>query len=196
MNHSHHKNRSWALLMAGLVMLVASCSSSSSWLPPELALNRVLYQTKDARVVGPGGINQSFAVYELPAAVSATIANKGLPYLNSLPTAGKKVSTATGPWWAPFSNWRATPVPSEKAWLRRGRDLGDDWKPSITTFYVSFKGDDTKKDFISTIAPEFGDGFHEAISTPGSFYAYGDYRGLCLVVVSPRTGKVYYLFRD
>lgn len=115
MTQSHRKNRFWVPVVAGLAMLVASCSCSSSWRSPELALKRVLYQTKDTHVAGPGGINQSFAVYELPAAVSATIANKGLTYLNSLPSASKKAaSKENGPWWGPFADWRATPVPSEK----------------------------------------------------------------------------------
>lgn len=180
--------------MAVLAMFVASCSSS--WLPAEFKLKRVLHQTKTAHIVGPGGINQSFTVYELPQDVATTIADKGLPYLNSLPTDDKKISTTTGPWWGPFSHWQATPVPAEKAWLRYGRDLENGWKPSLTSFYISYKGDNTKNDFISMIPPEFSSAFHEAISMPGNFYAYGDYRGVCLVVVSPKMGKVFYLFRD
>jgi len=104
--------------------------------------------------------------------------------------------TFTGPYWAPFVIWNATPVPKEEKWLRYGRDLGKDWKPSITTFYKAFKGDTTKDNFISTISPEFSDQFHEAISTPGNFYAYGYYRDMCILVVSPKMVKAFYLFRD
>lgn len=104
--------------------------------------------------------------------------------------------TATGPYWAPFVIWNVTPVPKEEKWLRRGRDLGKDWKPSITTFYKNFKGDTTVDNIISTISSEFSDQFHEAISKPGKFYAYGFYRDMCLLVVSPKMGKMFYLFRD
>ncbi len=182
------------LLLVAATLLLTSCSKS--WLPTELKLNHAVYQTKVEHFAGPGGINQSFTVYELPPENSATITNKGLAYLNSLPKEKKEASSATGPWWSTFNNWRATPVPIEVAWLRFGRDLGKDWKPSITTFYKSFKGDDGKNGFITSISPEFSDAFHEAISAPASFYAFGDYRGKCLLVVSPKSGKVFYLYRD
>jgi len=104
--------------------------------------------------------------------------------------------TSTGPYRAPFAIWNATPIPKEEKWLRYGHDLGKDWQPSITTFFVSFQGDNTKDSFISTISPEFADAFNEAISTPGNYYAYGYYRDMCLLVVSPKTGKAFYLFRD
>ena len=182
------------LLLVAPTLLLASCSKS--WLPTELKLNQVVYQTKVEHFAGPGGINQSFTVYELPPEISATIANKGLAYLNSLPKEKKEASSTMGPWWSSFNNWRATPVPSEVAWLRFGRDLGKDWKPSITTFYKSFKEDDGKNSFIASISPEFSDAFHEAIFAPASFYAYGDYRGKSLLVVSPKSGKVFYLYRD
>lgn len=104
--------------------------------------------------------------------------------------------TFTGPYKAPFVIWNATPVPKEEKWLRYGRDLGKDWKPTITTFYKAYKEDTTIDHFISTISPEFSDQFHEAISTPGNFYAYGYYRDMCLLVVSPKMGKAFYLYRD
>jgi hypothetical protein len=195
MTQSLYKNRFWLPLLAMFAVVLASCSNS--WLPTEFKLKRVLYQTSDAHIVGPGGFNHSFTVYELPQDVAATISAKGLSYLNSLSTDAKTVPGYEGaPWWGPFSDWQATPVPSEKAWLRYGRDLEKDWKPSIKTFYVSWKGDNTKDGFISVIPLSFSDLFHEAISAPGNFYAYGDYRGMCLIVVSPKMGKVFYLFRD
>jgi hypothetical protein len=173
-------------------------------------------------LVGPGGINHSFTIYELPQEVSTTISAKGLPYLNSLPSVAQQkknfkpprvetwssprhmcnvpgcpkckdpkniiTHTATGPYWAPFVIWNATPVPKEVQWLRRGNksDLDEKWHPSIATFYTRFyKGSTSIDPFISTISPEVIDAFHEAISTPGNFYAYGYYRDMCLLVVSP-----------
>ena len=136
MNQNLYKNRFWLPLLAMFAMLLASCSNS--WLPTEFKLKRVLYQTSDGHIVGPGGFNHSFTVYELPQDVAATISAKGLSYLNSLSTNAKTVPEYEGaPWWGPFSDWRATPVPSEKAWLRYGRALEKDWTPSIKNFYVS-----------------------------------------------------------
>lgn len=191
---SSHTYRYGLAFWVVVTALLASCSSS--WLPAELKLIHVLHQVKNTHQIGPGGINHSFTVYELPQDVAATIADKGLPYLNALPTRDKKVPRSTGPWWEPFNRWQTTPIPSEKAWLRYGRDLEKDWKPSLTTFFIAFKGDPNKNNFVSKISPEFSGSFHEAIATPGNFYAYGDYHGKSLVVVSPSMGRVFYLFRD
>lgn len=205
----------WVMFIALVSLFAASCSDQRSQLPNEFTLDQPIYQTEKTHTFGPGGINQSFTVYELSQKVSATIADKGLPYLNSLPSAlaqkqrskppkvydykienGKKVPGMTGPWSGPFIDWHATPVLNQKEWLRFGHDLGKDWKPSVATFYVSFKGDPTANEFVSTISSEFAASFHMAISTPGNFYAYGGYRDMCVVVISPATGKLFVLYRD
>jgi hypothetical protein len=220
-----------AIAVVGVMLFMNSCSGPQ--LPEELKLKRELHHKEVSHAMGPGGINHSFTVYELPKDASATIANQGLTYLNSLPSVARQkrnfepprvetwssprhqcdvagcpkckdpeniiTHTATGPYWAPFVTWKATPVPKEVQWLRRGdkSDLEEKWQPSLATFYTRFyKGSTEKNPFISKISPEFIDAFDEAISTPGSFYAYGYYRDMCLLVVSPKTGKAFYLFRD
>lgn len=210
MNVRSRSNKFLLPLMAVTALLTASCSGRALH-PAELKLDRVLYQTEEQQPFGPGGLNQSFTVYELPKDVSAKIADRGLPYLNSLSSAieqqkkskqpqvevsyyknsdGKVfTNTSTAPYWAPFVFWNSTPTPMDEKWLRRGRSSGKDLKPSIETFYA-------KEKFISKIPAEFRDQLHEAISTPGSFYAYGFYRDMCLLVVSPKMGKAFYLFRD
>jgi len=224
------RNNILCLLFATVTTLLTASCSERLLFPTEFKLERVLHQTGKTHPVGPGGINNSFTVYELPQEASATIAAGGLSYLNSLPSVVEQkekfkpprvetvtysqvkcvvpgcpeetdpknvvTQTFTGPYRAPFAIWNATPVPKEEKWLRYGRDLGKDWKPSITTFYKAYKGDTTVDNFISTISPEFSDQFHEAISTPGNFYAYGYYRDMCILVVSPKMGKAFYLFRD
>lgn len=179
-------------------MAIVGCSKDES-LPKELKLTRVLYQKEVSHAMGPGGINHSFTVYELPKEVSATIADQGLTYLNSLSSAlGKKAPDETA-FSGPFVDWHATPVSKTARWLRyedERRFEKKGWEPSIATFYQSFAGDTLKDEFISSISPENADSFHTAISTPGNYYAYGAYRGMCLVVVSPKTGKAFYLFRD
>jgi hypothetical protein len=215
--------------LTATAVLTASCSERLLF-PTEFNLKRVLHQTEKTHSVGPGGINNSFTVYELPQEASATIASGGLTYLNSLPsvveqkkkfepprvktvtystvkcivpgcpeeTDPKNIVTQTfkGPYWAPFVNWNATPVPKEEKWLRYGRDLDKDWKPEIETFYKAYKGDTTVNSFIAEIPAELSNQFHEAISTPGNFYAYGYYRDMSILVVSPKMGKAFYLFRD
>jgi hypothetical protein len=65
--------------------LTASCSEGVLF-PTEFKLERVLHQTGKTHSAGPGGINNSFTVYELPQEASAKIASGGLSYLNSLPS--------------------------------------------------------------------------------------------------------------
>lgn len=194
-NHITHK--AFALSFIALAAIIVGCSRNES-LPTELKLSRVLHQKQVSHLMGPGGQNHSFTVYEIPKEVSAKIAVQGLAYLNSLSSAlGKKAPGKTASS-GPFVDWRATPVSKTARWLRYEDEkrFAKGWEPSIPTFYQSFEGDTTKDDFIISISPEYVDSFHVAISTPGNYYAYGDYRGACLLVVSPKTGKAFYLFRD
>lgn len=200
----NHDNGFWLFFALAATLVLVSCVQRSKF-PAELKLERVLCQTEETSAIGPGGQSHSFTVYELPKEVSATIAEKGLPYLNSLPSVVKhlekqkhvKIDPDAGPYWAPFVNWNATPVPKEEKWVRYGTNrFSKDWKPSTSTFYKSYEGDTFTDHFISSILQEFTDQFHEAISTPGNFYAYGFYRDRCILVVSPKSGKAFYLFRD
>jgi hypothetical protein len=202
MKQNHITRSAFALsfitLAAFALTAIVGCLNNES-LPTEFKLTRVLHQKKVTHLMGPGGGNHSFTVYELPKEVSATIADQGLTYLNSLPSAlGKKAPDKTA-FSGPFVNWLATPVSKAARWLRyedEQRFKKKGWEPSIATFYKSYENDDVNDEFISSISPEYADSFQTAISTPGNYYAFGSYRGMCLVVVSPKTGKVFYLFRD
>ncbi len=215
-NKQQSVNLSRLILVPWAAFLTASCSVGP--FPSEFDLGMKLHESEVQHMFGPGGINHSFIVYELPPKAAAQISEKGLPWLNSLPSVieqkknfkpprtetysyqdskGRTITrTATGPYHTPFSVWRATPVPKEKQWLRREQDFAKHWLPSLKTFFGSGINDDSRNEFISTIPPAFIDEFHQAISSSGSFYAYGYYRDVCLLVVAPKMGKAFYLFRD
>jgi len=92
-----NRSRKFLLLpMAVIALLTASCSEQEMH-PTEFKLERVLHQTKEQLLLGPGGLNQSFTVYELPKDVSSTIADKGLPYLNSLPSVREQQKNSKPP---------------------------------------------------------------------------------------------------
>jgi len=191
-----------------IVMLLCTSCFNNKNLPRELNLSRVLYQEGEQHMFGPGGINQSFYVYEISKNISNKVASDGIEYLNSLPSSKKADNKKekiyqkriedkdTGPYKVGFTNWQTTPVSKDKAWLRRGRDLGTGWKLSIETFLASYKGDKSNDDFISIISPAFLNSFHEAISTPGNAYAYGGYRGMSILIVVPSQRRAYYIYRD
>lgn len=121
MKQNHKTRRSFALssivLTALALTAIVGCLKNDS-LPTEFKLTRVLHQKKVSQLMGPGGGNHSFTVYELPKEVSATIADQGLTYLNSLPSAlGKKAPDKTA-FSGPFVDWHATPVSRAARWLR------------------------------------------------------------------------------
>lgn len=190
------------LLMVAIVLTTASCASGPDF-PSELKLRRVSHETSDVQWMGPGGLSQSFTVYELRQDVVRTLAERGLHFLTSLPSINEEKNRELNekkesgrPYWAPFVDWKATPVQGE-GWRRRDRVKMESIGPSIRTFYARFeKPDEPVDSFIEKIPTELRAQFQEAISTPGSFYAYGFYRDICLVVVSPKLGKAFYLFRD
>ena len=107
----------------------------------------------------------------------------------SMMSGGKKTGTLTGPWWGPFSKWHVTPVPPEIHWVRRRKTPENHWKPSLDNFYKDVE-------FTSDLDPDYKELLHKIIRSPGSFYSYGGYRGMCVLVVAPSQRRVFYLFRD
>ena len=189
------------------VLCCVSCTDNKS-LPKELQLTRILYQEKEQHIFGPGGLNQSFYVYEISEKLTNKVQSDGIEYLNLLDSSKKAdaekkdiyqrkiIEKHIGPYEVGFSNWRITPVSKSEEWFRHGRDLGKDWKPSITTFFAGWKGDKTNDEFISKISPDFLNSFHKAISMPGNVYAFGGYRNMCILVVAPSQRRAYYVYRD
>lgn len=196
------------------VALLACACASENWLPPEFKLRRKIFEVGESHIVGPGGMNHRFVVYELPDGVSDKVAAEGLAYLNTLPSTaelakkvktprvdsdkevdGRKVPSSTGPWSGPFTNWAATPAAPDRRWRRGGRDTKASWHPSLMNFFSRHTGD-RAAEMVAKVPPDLEAAFNEAISSSGSYYAYGHYRGICLLVVSPKTRRAYFLFRD
>jgi hypothetical protein len=203
--------RLWLLMTTGL--LTSACTSET-WLPPELQLQQTIFEVEKSHKVGPGGMSQRFVVYTLPDSIADKIAAEGPAYLNALPSTaklakkvkpprvdsyqevnGQKVPYVTGPWSGPFTHWALTPVEADLRWLRGRQKVKVGWRPSLLNFFSQFKGD-RGQEMVTKIPTDVQVAFNEAISSPGSFFAYGHYRGMCLLVVSPETRKVYFLFRD
>ena len=189
------------------LFLSAGCSQFSI-LPIELKLSKELYNQEVSHFVGPGGINHSFTVFELPEEVGIEIKKEGLKRLHSMRPSfiqkrllfkkkkTYKDSTMVRPWRGPFKDWRPGPIPKEKRWLRRGRGFDKPWKPSLQTFYRSWLDDNTKDPFLKKIPDLYVTLFQEAIGSSQSFYSYGGYRGMYILIISLEQHKVYYLTRD
>ena len=132
--------RAFALSSIGLAALaltaIVGCSINES-LPTEFKLTRVLHQKKVSQLMGPGGGNHSFTVYELLKEVSATIADKGLTYLNSLPSALGRKTPDKKAFSGPFVDWHTTPVTRAARWLRHEDEQRFE-KRGVGTFHRNF----------------------------------------------------------
>ena len=169
--------------------------------PSQLQAGPLLHETKRMHSMGPSGLNKAFVVYALPDTVVAKIEAEGAAFLDAIPmTLAQKMQSRPAEnrnlTWEPFDQWTATPVPAEKAWLsvriRELRKYDDEpWDPSLPLFY----GEAPDGRFISLISTDFLKQLHEAIRSPGNFYAYGANRGDCALIVSPSQGRVYFLRR-
>lgn len=216
MNRNNNAVNNAAIFRPAMILLVVLLflfgtiffASGNTSLPRELKLSKVVYEKSQIHTFGPGGINQAFYVYEVQRKLADRIAIDGLDYLESLRSSKhaknkkkrilkkKEQNDFIHPYWVGYSDWRPTPILKEQQWLRFGRELYPGWQPKLITFYSPFGNDTTKLDFISTIAPEFSSSFHKASSEQGNYYAYGGYRGKCLLVIVPSQKNAYYLYRD
>lgn len=62
-------------------------------------------------------------------------------------------------------------------------------------FPSRYKGDKAVA-MVANLPPDLESVFNEVAYSSGSFHAYGHYRGICLLVVSPKTYRANFLFRD
>jgi hypothetical protein len=146
-----------------------------SHVPPALGVWQVVYAEEEAWGFGPGGNEAGFIAYRLPGGAARAIAAGGVDYLERMPP-----PEASRRWRGRYSDWRATPLAPDRR-----------WPPDPTTGrheilqYVCAYGFciDADRDQLRAAA--------EAVNTPGSYYAYGR---IGMIVVSPRTRRVYYLY--
>jgi hypothetical protein len=140
-----------------------------------LQVSKVLYVKEESWGFGPGGNETGLLVYELPADVAATIASKGLPFLNDNDNALKARQQLV-----PNFDWYPTPVVPNSGWIGDGRTPA-----SINLFLNRYGfGLDFDQRFIAMA--------DQAKNAPGNFYSYGS--GGRLLVVSPALRKVIFAY--
>lgn len=180
-----------------ILLILFACSKHESSKPKELKLRKELYSQKVSHTFGPGGINHSITIYELPKDVIAQIQSSGLTFLNNLPSVLAQKKSLQNidrkrPYWVPFMNWQETPVHQDDNWIRKKWVVGIKDKP----FLGQFIGKKNDSAFIQSIPIQTLDLINYMIQTPQNYYAYGGYRNKCVLIVSVEQQKALYLFRD
>ena len=153
-----------------------------AFIPEELHVWRILFANEEAWGLGPGGNETGFIMYSLPDDIAAKINTDGIAYLSSFPSAhlGKPHG-----WEGKYPEWHVTPIPPEdKKWFQIP---ASDETTSVAklTNYLDHYG------FGISIDPDIEALFEKAITTPGSYYAYGR---IGMIVVTPSIKRVFYLY--
>ncbi len=187
------------MVLAFILAFSFACTSRDDVLPRELLLTAPSYSKEVSHFAGPGGINHSFKVFNLRPEVVQEINENGLSFLNTMPSAinhpfeAKRKSYKSGPYRASFPKWSALPIRKDDRWKRRSDSVDSGDQPTAAEFF----GDVTRnREFTNTIDAKNLELFHSIIRSGKGYYAYGGYRDICVLIISPENGLAYYLFRD
>lgn len=156
-----------------------------SFVPPAMGVSSILYVKEEAWGFGPGGNETGVIVYELPEEAAEDIRRVGMQYFTALPV--KHHTQGFEGWNGVYDTWQPTPVLVEQN-LSSGNEVKVVKVPLRIKHYMRMPENGFGIDIDPAIACDIDD----AISTPGSFYAYG--RAHDLLIVIPRTGRVVLLY--
>ena len=136
---------------------------------------RVVYAKEDAWGFGPGGNEAGFIAYALPRAIAQDVAEGGLDALKRMPIGGDPRN-----WRGRYHDWRPTPIESSPRWTRNANSGRFDVLQYVCAYGFCIDIDATQLQ-DATIA----------VNSPGNYYAYGR---IGVIVVVPRTRRVYYFY--
>jgi hypothetical protein len=145
--------------------------------PAGLDIWLVLYSQEETWGFGPGGNETGVIVYKLPEAAATRVAAGGAPYLTTLSNASESAGRGR------YQNWRATPISGDEQWL-----YGDTGARRRAGYRASIDDFLDRYGFRIEIDAAAKALIDEALSSSGSYYAYG--AGGSLVIVAPRVRRV------
>lgn len=150
------------------------------FVPKDLGVWRVLYSKEKVWGLGPGGNETGVIVYDLPQSSAELIKTQGIEYLSTLPSVRKGKS-----WQGIYSTWNATPISKKhKNWFEipTTDDLTDE--PQLENYL-------NKYGFGIPVKQSVEEQINEAMSTPGSFFAYGR---IGIIIIAPQIHRVFYVY--
>lgn len=177
-----------AALLVSLLPALESCANTTthhlSFIPEGMNVQKVLYSEEKAWGWGPGANETGVIVYELPSSTAKKIKDANIDYFAALPA---QTSGNGRDWRRIYRPWKPTPITEdERVWFKNTVSDETTSAPKLDN-YLNRYG------FGIPIQPQVEDMVDKVISTPGSFYTYGQGGG-GTIVVSPSIYRVFYIY--
>jgi hypothetical protein len=154
-----------------------------SFVPEALGVSNILYANEESWGFGPGGNETGVIAYELPDAVAKEIQRAGVGFFAAMPPkAGDSHD-----WHGRYEKWQPTPILGDPSWASGELDRKNVTvnSPQKIAHYLDKYG------FGIPIDSHIEQIVNEAISKPGSFFAYGR---IGVLIVIPDMRKVIYVY--
>lgn len=149
--------------------------------PADIGVAGLLYHTEKSwgmpLLAMPGDNETGFVVYALSDAAGAQIKAEGVAFFSRPENVAQRVDYQRA-----YDKWRETPIEIDRDWAS---DAPKDRPPNINDFL-------DKYGFAIPVDSKLVAQVNDAISKPGSYYAYG--RGGGLVIVIPQTKRVIFTY--
>lgn len=147
-----------------------------SFVPVGLGITEILYVKEESWGFGPGGNETGVIIYALPESIALKIQNQGARYLEG--TSAK--TDVNGDLRGIYDNWRPTPMKLEGSDADANAVMSYDVADYLNRYGFGIEIDPSVKQQIN-----------QALSTPGSFAAYGR---IGVFIVSPRIRRAFYIY--
>ena len=148
-----------------------------SHMPEEMNVTKIIYVSEESWGFGPGGNETGIIFYAMPDAVADNLQTDGLAYLQKL---AKPIHKE---WRGRYPKWQKTPIVIGKRWYSYLEEKPSSPRISHFMFYYGFR---------VPLNPRIENMVDEAISSEGSYYAYGR-RGL--IILMPQFRRIVYAYR-
>lgn len=153
-------------------------------IPYGIPVDKISYVREESWGFGPGGNETGLIEYELPEYTTQEIVKNGLYYFTSLPQIARNAGDSSNGY---YEHWQETPMPITDAWQGASMDgepLNKTTIPSIESFLDRYG-------FSIPLDAKVVARIDNAISTPGSYFAYGR---TGILIVMPKYRKAVFAY--
>lgn len=162
----------WVIAFLALIAAVSwylfKRSHHLSFVPPAMGVRTILYVEEEAWGFGPGGNETGIIVYEMPATTRERILDEGTDWLSGLAGSGNR-------WHGVYRNWHSTPFDPNVT------GAFDIYAMEICGHGGGIAGYMFRYGFCVPFDTHYESLANEALSSSGSFYAFGRIGMLLLI---------------
>ena len=154
-------------------------------IPYGMPVDKISYVSEESWGIGLPGDNETGLIeYQLSEETAQEIAKNGLSYFTNLPKITRNWGASSNGY---YNDWQETPIAVSDAW--QGARMVDEPVSKITTPSIESFLD--RYGFSVPLDPKVVAKVDEAISTPGSYFAYGR---TGILIVMPKYHKVIFAY--